>query len=125
MSAAMRQRAGTANDIANVDGTGALPSNTAGNSSSRSSGYTPPIAQQTVGSGAVPTVQVRPVRLNFVPRPDASAASVAKNSTAAAPNADPVKELISMLEAQQTLAANAKPEQTVAEIFQSLYGTQS
>jgi len=121
----MRQRAGAANNIATVESTSALPGNTAGNSSSRSAVYTPPSAQQTSGSGTVPTVQVRPVRLNFAPRPDPTADSAAQTSTAAAANADPVKELISMLEAQQCVAASAKPEKTVEEIFQSLYGTQT
>jgi flagellar basal-body rod protein FlgC len=110
----MRHLAVAASNIANVDTTSTLPGSTAA--------YTPLSAQQMTGPGGAPTVQVTPVRQSFVPQSDPSASFADKNGMVAAPNVDPVKELISMLEAQQSVVANTKPEQTVSEIFQSLYG---
>ncbi len=123
MSTAMRKLAVAAGNIADVDSSAALQGSSAGNSSSSASNIASAGVPQPSAPGGVPTVQVVPVRRSFVPRPDSSAAATGDTATATAADADPVKELIDMLEAQQSFAANAKSEKTVAEIFQSLYGT--
>jgi flagellar basal-body rod protein FlgC len=128
LSAASLRLNVTANNIANALSTGPLPSSSgsgsSGGATSNNSGF-PPVyvplqVNQTDQASGGTVANVAPVSPSFVVQSDPSAPFANQDGLVAAPNVDLASQLVELLTAKYSFAANAKVIQAYSDTTKSL-----
>jgi flagellar basal-body rod protein FlgC len=128
LSAASLRLNVTANNIANALSTGPLPSSSgsgsSGGAASNNSGFPPAFVplqvNQTDQASGGTVANVAPVSPSFVVQSDPSAPFANQDGLVAAPNVDLAGQLVELLTAKYSFAANAKVIQAYSDTTKSL-----
>ena len=107
----------SANNVANMSDTGALPD---ANASSTAPAYVPLRVNQTASAGGGTVASVATVSPGYVPQYDPAAPYADSNGQVAAPNVDLANEIVQQINASIAFAANAKALQAGSSMIRGI-----
>lgn len=118
MQAASLRLTASANNIANVNSNGALPSS---GQAGAPQPYQPVQVEQTGGADGTTVATIRNVSPAYVAVSAPSASYANDQGMVAAPNVDLLTEMLNIMMAKQDFALNAKVAQSIDEMVKKLY----
>jgi flagellar basal-body rod protein FlgC len=124
MQAASTRLTASANNIANINSNGALPSANAGPDAPKP--YQPVTVQQTSvegsgGSGGVTVATVRNVSPGYVAMYDPTASYADSQGMVAAPNVDLAKEMVNISQASAEFTLNANVARSIDNLVKKMF----
>jgi flagellar basal-body rod protein FlgC len=120
MAAASLRLQVAARNIANAGSTGALPGATTPAGENAPQPYTPLRVDQVEVAGGGTAASVSPAGTEPVPLHDPGASYADENGMVAAPNVDLTQEMVQVMVAKYTFAANAAVLRTGAHMYKAL-----
>lgn len=118
LAAASRRLEASANNIANANSNGSIPSSDA---AEQQGAYQPVRVEQSSAPGGGAATSGRYVRPPYIPVFDTSSAFANSDGLVAAPNVDIASELTEQVSARQSFEANLKSVQSISDLVKKLY----